>query len=703
MLALYRSGRQADALETFQEARRVLADELGLEPGPGAATAAGGDPRARPGDRRRSRRPPAPRQPARAVDLVRRPRGRARPRRRAAARAPPRHAHGPARRGEEQARGRGGALARRASSRTASGSSTSRARAATADAVRLLANAVDVRGVRAARARHARAFATRTRSLVLDACEHVLDEAARIASTLLAECPRLRVLATSREALHVAGRGARPRRDRSELAAVELFLERARAARPGFEPDAEDVALVGRDRRRVDGLPLAIELAAARVNVLGLAELVSHPRAPRLAAARQPGVRPGPHRAASARRMELRPPARGREDAAAAARRPPRRRVARVARRGRSDARPRTRRPSRISSPRSSTSRSCRLVRGRRRALRHARHRPRVRARAARRERRARRRPRAPTPSTSRRWPTRRASSCAGREWLRWERRLELENDNFWAALAYARDAPDPAVAGPARDARVVLRAGRARLRGTALPRAGAVCRRATRRRSSCGSSCSPTSATSRPKSSISSVALAAGERALALAETAGAPWELAFARLMLSLAVAQSGDVERAAALARRRGRRVRGGCRRLGHRSDGCHPRDRCGARAATSLRSPRWRRRPAVTRMRSATTRFACRRCCSRRGSRSDEASVRPLSRPTGVRSSSPGASGSATTPRSRSPASGRTRSPTATSARRRSSSGRRLPPPRLPRRQGVAAHARVELGAHRRGGR
>ena len=49
-----------------------------------------------------------------------------------------------------------------------------------------------------------------------------------------------------------------------EAAAVELFLERARAARPGFEPDAEAVALAAEIARRVDGLPLAIELAAAR-------------------------------------------------------------------------------------------------------------------------------------------------------------------------------------------------------------------------------------------------------------------------------------------------------------------------------------------------------------------------------------------------------------------------------------------------------
>jgi DNA-binding SARP family transcriptional activator len=72
MLALYRSGRQADALETFQEARRVLG-ELGLEPGAGAEAPPGGDPRARSGDRGRPCRPQAPRQSPGACDVVRRP------------------------------------------------------------------------------------------------------------------------------------------------------------------------------------------------------------------------------------------------------------------------------------------------------------------------------------------------------------------------------------------------------------------------------------------------------------------------------------------------------------------------------------------------------------------------------------------------------------------------------------------------------
>ena len=129
--------------------------------------------------------------------------------------------------------------------------------------------------LRPARARDFDGSATADALVVLDACEHVLEEAARIASTLLADC-------STRADPGDEPRGA-PRRERGRVspsrrsasAAVELFLERARAARPGFEPDAEAVALAAEIVRRVDGLPLAIELAAARVNVLGLGEIVS--------------------------------------------------------------------------------------------------------------------------------------------------------------------------------------------------------------------------------------------------------------------------------------------------------------------------------------------------------------------------------------------------------------------------------------------
>ena len=112
-----------------------------------------------------------------------------------------------------------------------------------ADAVRLLAHVVDVRGSDplarvSSRLRDAGAL------VVLDACEHVLEEAARIASTLLAECPQVRILATSREALHVAGEVRIPVAPLGSTA-VELFLERARAARPGFD--------AGRRGRRARG------------------------------------------------------------------------------------------------------------------------------------------------------------------------------------------------------------------------------------------------------------------------------------------------------------------------------------------------------------------------------------------------------------------------------------------------------------------
>ncbi|MHA7132709.1 BTAD domain-containing putative transcriptional regulator [Oerskovia turbata] len=114
--------------------------------------------------------------------------------------------------------------------------------------------------------------------LVLDNCEHVVDEAARWAADLLAVVPGLTILTTSRSPLLVAGEQARPleplatsRGGTGGLGpAVELFRARAHAARPGAElPD--DV--VDRLCARLDGLPLAIELAAARVRTLSVDEV----------------------------------------------------------------------------------------------------------------------------------------------------------------------------------------------------------------------------------------------------------------------------------------------------------------------------------------------------------------------------------------------------------------------------------------------
>ncbi len=272
MLALYRSGRQADALETFQEARRVLADELGLEPGPELRrlqeAILGHDPAiaAVPAGRRRRGNLPAP-----STSFL----GREDEQREVRELL-----------GEHRlvtVTGAPGVGKSRLAVETARSLEdvfldgiwlVDFARAGdAADALRLLANAVDVRGSNAL-TRVCLRLQGATALVVLDACEHVLEEAARITSTLLAECPGVRVLATSREGLHVAGEARLPLAPLGS-AAADLFLERARAARPGFEPDAADAELAAEIAERLDGLPLAIELAAARVNVLGLGELVS--------------------------------------------------------------------------------------------------------------------------------------------------------------------------------------------------------------------------------------------------------------------------------------------------------------------------------------------------------------------------------------------------------------------------------------------
>ncbi|WML80089.1 BTAD domain-containing putative transcriptional regulator [Streptomyces sp. VNUA74] len=106
--------------------------------------------------------------------------------------------------------------------------------------------------------------------IVLDNCEHVVDAAARLTEELLARCPHLTVLATSREPLGVPGESLRPVEPLPEPAALRLLADRGAAARPGFRPDADEdtAAACAEICRRLDGLPLAIELAAARLRML---------------------------------------------------------------------------------------------------------------------------------------------------------------------------------------------------------------------------------------------------------------------------------------------------------------------------------------------------------------------------------------------------------------------------------------------------
>jgi predicted ATPase/DNA-binding SARP family transcriptional activator len=104
--------------------------------------------------------------------------------------------------------------------------------------------------------------------LVLDNCEHVIDAAAALTDQLLAACPGVTVLATSREPLGLPGETVRPVEPLPLPTAHRLFVERAAAVRPGFDADRDHAEAVDEICRRLDGLPLAIELAAARLRVL---------------------------------------------------------------------------------------------------------------------------------------------------------------------------------------------------------------------------------------------------------------------------------------------------------------------------------------------------------------------------------------------------------------------------------------------------
>jgi predicted ATPase/class 3 adenylate cyclase/Tfp pilus assembly protein PilF len=119
--------------------------------------------------------------------------------------------------------------------------------------------------------------------LVLDNCEHLVDACANFAHALLRAAPQVRVLASSREALHVAGEQTYPLpplglpdpgsgiEDAMHSDAGQLFVERARLRQPGFVLSSQNVKAVTQICGRLDGIPLALELAAARVGVLTVA------------------------------------------------------------------------------------------------------------------------------------------------------------------------------------------------------------------------------------------------------------------------------------------------------------------------------------------------------------------------------------------------------------------------------------------------
>ncbi|MFE6925496.1 protein kinase [Nocardia sp. NPDC057663] len=126
--------------------------------------------------------------------------------------------------------------------------------------------------------------------IVLDNCEHIVDAVAPLASTLLQRCPDLRILATSREPLNIAGEALvhvvplgvpEPGQEvapatMSSFDAMALFSDRAAAAVPGFHVDQANVSAVAQICTRIEGLPLAIELAAARLRSMSTDQILQH-------------------------------------------------------------------------------------------------------------------------------------------------------------------------------------------------------------------------------------------------------------------------------------------------------------------------------------------------------------------------------------------------------------------------------------------
>jgi predicted ATPase/class 3 adenylate cyclase len=129
----------------------------------------------------------------------------------------------------------------------------------------------------------------RTLLLLLDNCEHLIEACASLAESLLHTCPKVRLLASSREALGINGeitfpvpslstpdmRSLPPLESLAQYEAVRLFVERAALALPGFILTADNAATVVEVCHRLDGIPLAIELAAARVRLLSVEQIAA--------------------------------------------------------------------------------------------------------------------------------------------------------------------------------------------------------------------------------------------------------------------------------------------------------------------------------------------------------------------------------------------------------------------------------------------
>ncbi|WP_173037716.1 BTAD domain-containing putative transcriptional regulator [Phytohabitans flavus] len=290
MLALYRSGRQTEALDAFADLRSRLIEELGLEPGPEIAALhqaiLAQDPAldaAPPAEARPTSNLPAPvtelvgrdKAIAELTDLVRASRLTV--------------LTGPGGVGKTRLAVE---VARRAQASFPDGAWLVELAAADGGEDSIIDTVASALGLRDTATgtlprvdRLAAALRSRRMLLVLDNCEHLIADLAAVAYKLLRAVPDLVVLGTSREPLDLPGETVWPvppldlpattGGDPGSSSAVRLFVARAAAADKGFTLDASNAGLVTALCRRLDGIPLALELAATRVRGLGIKQLVA--------------------------------------------------------------------------------------------------------------------------------------------------------------------------------------------------------------------------------------------------------------------------------------------------------------------------------------------------------------------------------------------------------------------------------------------